>query len=142
MPMATNASVKQNNGQSKCAIVRRSICTTYALHAHLLLIGPLLLYLEVLFIQFLRHRCGRVAAVTTVLDQHRHGDLRILRRRVGDKPGMIATEVGELFTFYVTALHLDDLRRAGLAGDLDHLGTSHAAGAALDDIDERAAHSL
>ena len=45
--------------------------------------------------------------------------LRIVDRRIGDKPSMVAIEISQLFGFDVAALHFDNLGCAGFAGDGD-----------------------
>ena len=45
-------------------------------------------------INFLGHRRRRIAAVAAMFDQHGDRDLRRLHRRVGNKPGVIAGEIG------------------------------------------------
>src|SRR5438132_6558293 len=111
--MTTKESAKRRNVQSKRATSRRSICTNLSLDAHLSLFSRLGLRLHVFFDHFFRQRSGGVPAMTAVLNQNRDGNLGVLRRRVGDKPGMVSVEIGELFGFHVTAFHLDDLRRPG-----------------------------
>src|SRR6185436_16626779 len=119
MPTTTNIRVSNSSIQSKWEISRRSICTDLSAYAHLLFVGNLLLCLHEFFKDFFRHGRGSITAVTAMFNQHGDGDLRILRRRISDKPGMVAIEIGQLFGFYVARFHFDDLSRAGLAGNLN-----------------------
>ena len=63
-------------------------------------------------------RRRRRPAVPAVLDDDREGDLRVLRRRVSDEPGVVALGLRELVGVDATRL-LEDLRGAGLSGDAD-----------------------
>src|ERR1051325_7755367 len=102
--MATNTRARKNSVQSKCEIRRRSICTARSLQAHLLLVRRLGLLLD----KFLENFCGpgrgSVPAVAAVLDQGGDGDLGIINRRVGNKPGLVAVEIRELLGLHVAAL--------------------------------------
>src|SRR5262245_38162270 len=143
-PTETKAKVRKNSVQSKWEIKRRSICKVLSVGAHLLFIGCLFLLFGKFLEDFFGHGCRRVAAVAAVLDQHGDGDLWIVDRRVGNEPGMISIEVGELFALQVGAFHLDDLGSAGFTCDLDNWGSRRAAGAAraAHDVGQRAAYAV
>src|ERR671924_60054 len=119
MPAATNAKVRRNSVQSKCEIRRRSICTNLPVRAHLLLVRGLFLLLNELLEHFFRHRRCGFPAMPAMLDQDCNRDLWIFNRRIGYKPGVISIEVGKLFALEVSALHLDNLRGAGLTRNFD-----------------------
>src|SRR3990172_1241426 len=123
---------------------RRSICTGVSFGAHLALAGRPVLLLDEFLDHFLRHRRGSRAAMPAMLDQNSDGDLRILYRRVGNKPGMVTVKVTKLLALEIGAFHLDDLRRARLAGDGDDLGPSRAAGTGREfyDVGEAVAQPL
>src|SRR5262245_46754245 len=118
--MATKTSAKSNSVQSKCATRRRSICTCCSFDAGLLLLWWPGLKLHVFLDHFFCQRSGGIAAMAAVLDQSRQSNSWVLHRCVGDKPGMVAVKVGQLFALHVgTPLHLHNLRRPCLAGDFD-----------------------
>src|SRR5882672_1354921 len=120
-PMATKTSTKRKSVQSKCATSRRSICTSRSLDASLLLLRWSGLKLHVFLDHFFRQRSGGVTAMAAVLDQSHQGNFWILRRRVGDKPGMVPVKIGQLFALHVGApLHLHNLRRPCLASNFDY----------------------
>src|SRR5438445_13434115 len=81
-PMTSRAHT--SNGQSKCAMSRRSILSIFALLA-------ILLELEVRLHHIVDHRRGnRPASAFGVLDQAGDGNLGCLDRRVGDEPRVVA----------------------------------------------------
>src|SRR5512135_3325959 len=81
-PVTISASTK--SGHSMCASRRRSILS----NAHP---PPLFLQAEVGLQHFLRdRRRDRAAAAVGVLDEGGDGDGRILGRREGDEPGVVA----------------------------------------------------
>src|SRR6516165_3142355 len=143
-PTATNTSDKNKSGQSKWEINRRSICTGFSVDFDLLLIGVLFLDFDEFLEHLLRHRRSGIAAVPAMLHQHCNSDLRIFHRSVGNEPGMIAIEIGELLGFDVSTLHFDHLSGAGFARDGHDLGAGSTAGAArrADDVSKRCAHAL
>src|SRR5882724_8147186 len=119
--MATKTSAKRSNVQSKCATSRRSICTSCSFDAGLLLPWWSDLKLHVFLDHFFRQRSGGVTAMAAVLDQSHQGYFWILHRRVGDKPGVVAVKIGQLFALHVGApLHFHNLRRPCLTGNFDY----------------------
>src|SRR5512144_1782472 len=119
--MATKASARRSTVQSKWAMSRRSICTSLPLDADLLLLSRPGLNLHVFLDHFFRQGSCSISAMAAVLDQSYHGNFRILHRRIGNKPGMVAVEIGQLFALYVgAALHLHNLCRPGLAGNFHY----------------------
>src|SRR5262245_29806642 len=119
--MATKTSAKSNNVQSKCATSRRSICTSCSFDASLLLLNWPGLKFHVFLDHFLCQRSGGIATMAAVFDQSHQGNLWILYRRIGNKPGMVSVKIGQLFALYVGApLHLHNLRRPCLTGNIDY----------------------
>src|SRR5919106_5417724 len=123
IPMPMKASVKRNRGQSKCEMRRRSICNNLSWRSGLLLILWLVFDFDVFLKNFFCHGSSGFTAVAAVLYQHDEGDLRILDRRIGDEPGMVAIKIRELLALQISCLHLDNLRGAGFAGDGHHAGS-------------------
>src|SRR5262249_24016557 len=118
--MATKTSAKSNSVQSKCATRRRSICTSCSFDAGLLLLRWPGLKLHVFLDHFFCYRRGGVPPMAAVLDQSRQSNSWVLHRCVGDKPGMVAVKIGQLFALHVRPpLHLHNLSRPCLAGDFD-----------------------
>ena len=66
---------------------------------HLLLFGRLFLQFDELLKNFFGHRRGRIAAMAAMLDQDGDRHLRILHRRIGNKPGVVAVELGSVVRF-------------------------------------------
>src|SRR5258706_3724630 len=97
-PTATASSV-----QSKCDASRRSISTRLPLPARELLAGrrlvggrrDLAFDLEEFFDDFFGQRRRRRAAVAALLDHYGDGDLGLIRRAVGNEPGVVADHVGQ-----------------------------------------------
>src|SRR5215212_5896709 len=99
MPMLTMASIASSSVQSKWEISRRSICTWVTFSAHLTTVLGWLVDRYVFLDHFFCGGRGGIAAMAAVLDQHDHGNLRVVDRRVGNKPCVIAAKVRQLLTF-------------------------------------------
>src|SRR5262245_58550778 len=79
-----------------------------------LVIGGSIAFLVVLVENRFRHRCGCVAAVAAVLDEYGNDNFRIPIGRKTDKPRVIL-----VLTTLAIVLFSNDLRRSGLAGDIE-----------------------
>src|SRR3989338_7879517 len=114
--------------QSKWETSRRSICTDLSLPARLFAVRQTVLEKKILFDHLLRHRGGRGSAMAAVFYQGCDRNHRVLGRRVGDEPGMVAKQVGELLALDIRTAHLRDLCRSGLSCNHHHIRLGTASG--------------
>src|SRR3989338_1541119 len=95
--------------QSKWEARRRSICTDCSLPAGLSAVRRIVLQRKILLDYLLRQRTGRGTSMAAVFYQDCDRNHRVLGRRVGDEPGMVTNQVGELLAFDIRSAHLRDL---------------------------------
>src|SRR5437773_11722925 len=128
IPIQTKVKVSRSSVQSKWEISRRSLCTVLSFETNLPLISRLLLQFDISLDHFFCHRRSGLAPVSPMFIQYDNGNLGILHRRIGNKPSMVAVEIGQLFGLDVAAFHFHDLRRSGFAGNLHQARPTRATG--------------
>src|SRR3989337_900486 len=120
IPSKTRPMARPKRVQSKWEASRRSICTDCSLPAGLFAVRRIVLQGKILLDHLLRQRTGRGTSMAAVFYQDCDRNHRVLGRRVGDEPGMVANQVRELLALDIRPAHLHDLRRSRLSRNLDY----------------------